>query len=230
MRSSTADDQSLELVSLDRYSSDPSDSDEEQVSRYKAYKTRILTYIRHNYLVMIKLLTLFSFCSIVLMTVLFFKFYLSDPTPSASANYINHTEYRNEIANMISGSNITFIQSNNHQLGFESSAVPCRKIKCNRLEAPCNITSAGYIEIKIYVCCSCLPTPYRLRYYLKSTITRKVTLYFERDDLDVKSMSQADLRVLEPLPHLAGSWDITQFADSEYLLQYGGVTVVDEAE
>lgn len=66
--------------------------------------------------------------------------------------------------------------------------------------------------------------------YGKSVITHKVTLYFERDDIDVKLMSQADLRVLEPLPHLAGTWDITQFADSEYLLQYGGVTVVGQAE
>lgn len=131
---------------------------------------------------------------------------------------------------MISGSNITFIRSSENELGFEGSAVPCRKIKCHRLEAPCNITSSSYIDIKIYVCCSCLPEPYRLRYYLKSVITRKVTLYFERDDIDVKLMSQADLRVLEPLPHLAGTWDITQFADSEYLLQYGGVTVVGQAE
>ncbi|CAH0387560.1 unnamed protein product [Bemisia tabaci] len=63
--SSTASDPPMELVSLDNYSSDSSEPDDDLGARYKELKTRLWTFIRHNYLALIKLMTLVSFASIV---------------------------------------------------------------------------------------------------------------------------------------------------------------------
>lgn len=213
----------VEELSLERYSSSSSISFEAELpreSRFKRFKTQLLTFLSHHYLRVIKALTLFSFISLVLLTAFYIHSFF--PHSNAQTKSFNETAARQEIMDQLLGGNLTFVRNIDH-FGFSGEAIPCSKIKCSKFENPCNLTSVEYRDIKVYACCSCLPEQYRLRYYLKSFLGNTTSLLFERDDLDVKSLSPDDLSLLPPLPGLVGSWDVVQIADTEFFLKYGSV-------
>lgn len=166
----------------------------EQEPFIKRAKTNILTYFRHNYLSIIKvLIVVVSFLLVALITQ---YIYLNSRTigasalPQTSSNIIKKTE--------------------------DVTKTSCGKINCRTVKPKdllCYIDSTRYQSIRVYTCCDCLPPGFTFVRYLKDRRMGSTALLFRVDQVTPAALSDLDLEVLPRLKNLRGIWNVVEDSD-----------------
>lgn len=198
-------------------------------SRYKRFKTHLLTYLRQNYLIVIKLLVLLALLLFVIVAIFIFIVFSHRAEVPVS---VNNTVTIN------SSSSFSFINSSGTKvktpIDFTSSVlvpdsdmdvpshsfskIPCRRVKCLH---NCTVSVINYATIKELSCCNCFPQPFRLVRYTHFMITDLHVLTFEvKTDLSI--WTQYNLKTIVPFP-VDGTWDIAKESDSSMFLVLKGV-------
>lgn len=186
---------------------------DEENSAVKRFRTRILNFISFNYLSIIKFLVLF----IILMFIVFAVILIVFEGKSANSQVISSVSESTKPSDTtnittpvytLSSAGMTAVVSNSESTPV---SLACARINCNtvpHIYKICYVDNIDYWSIRTYVCCGCLDNQYTFIRYSSDRITNQVSIVLKAEGTTPKDLSDLDLKVLPPLQHLQGVWDV----------------------
>lgn len=172
-------------------------------------RTRVFTYLRQNYLKVIKyLITLILF--LLLLSVILVILILSLP---------RHHEITEDSDDAMSSLPLFPSVAGQHSWGRK---IPCARIRCNN--ESCLPQDIEYTSLRNYVCCPCYSSRYTFRRFQWDYLRKELSIYFQVPEV-ISDLSEYDLASLPKLEGLDGSWNMVQEGGSAWYLKYEDVSI-----
>lgn len=189
-------------------------------------KTRLLTYVRQNYLKIIKiLLTIMAALMIVVITCIIYVCLRPSTTvttycPMSDTSKVSFpsivTSGQMKLVSELPPTSVPI--GDDYAWGVD----PCEAVECQDKE--CRPRTIKYEEMILYACCGCVPPSIHLKKYERDFLRNKVDLYFTVD-YSISQLSKYDLLKLDKLKNLDGDWNLFRLSEETWVLVYEGISI-----
>lgn len=235
----------MENIELDNLSNTSEIIYERETPLWKRIKTNVLDFLRHNYLSILKFLSLIIVILIVIIVILTIKVNLQAKTASSftsttksplNTETFSHSEILTQkvetnpttltkyhlLKHSTSKDDVSPIKVGEEQVSkFQFNGTSCGRINCKTGVNFCTPKFKTYLTIKRYVCCCKdeFPISVTFKHYFYNLQTKNIILLFSSPD-DITKLSALDLKYYPQLKNLPGVWSVVQESDTQYYLQY----------
>lgn len=195
----------------------PSERDEERIN--KRLHRRFYDFLRLHYICIFKILLLMN---LFLLAVIIFQ-YLHQAQTEGSHHDSNFIENGYEGKNETKFENI--MKENSTEQATNAVVLPqgmkCpKRCKLNN----CEVSAISFEILKYYTCCKCFdPTKFLIRRIEHYPLGNFYFIIFQYLAGDVRNYTEYDLKLIGPLPNLAGEWNVVSDSDTTFWLKYGPV-------